>query len=360
MRNILLFLSFVLVGISCKPDKDAFVIEGKIEGLNVPYVYLIHPEESGDKLDTLEVKNGSFRIKGSITQPNVYLLAFGEQFMPLELFIEPGKFSITGDLKDFNTLKVNGGALQTAYNEFIDLTIPQNDAYASVYEKLTEAKLAGDNILMDSISNVLDDVKEEYYEVAYSFVEKQPVTILTAKLIAEILMANPDMDRLQPLVNQFDDHVRKSSFGQKIMNTLALMQKTAVGTEAPLFIMNDIEGNQISLESLRGKYVLLDFWASWCGPCRDENPRIVSVYEKFKRSKFEILGISIDQNKNKWKEAVEQDKLVWTQVIDENSIANQQYGIISIPSNILLDPQGIIIGKNLFGRKLEAKLQEVL
>lgn len=360
MRNFLLVLSIVVTGLSCKPDKDAFIIQGKVEGLNVPYVYLIHPEESGEKLDTLEVKNGTFRIKGTIENPNVYLLAFGEEYRPLEIFLEPGKFEVIGSLKDFNTLKVNGGALQSSYNDYIDEVIPFNDAYSAVYEQFVEAKQNGDTELMETLTSELDSIKDVYYEQSYSFIEKTPVSILSAKLIAEVLMANPDLDRLQPIVSKFDEHVRKTSFGQRIINTLTVMQKTLVGTDAPLFTMSDIEGNEIALEQYRGKYVLVDFWASWCGPCRDENPRLVSVYKKYKGPKFDILGVSIDQNKNKWRQAVEEDKLSWTQVVDENNISNNTYGIISIPSNVLLDPEGKIVAKNIFGKKLEGKLNEVL
>lgn len=360
MRNILLLLGFAFLTVTCKPNKDAFIIEGKIEGLNVPYVYLVHPEESGGKLDTLEVKNGSFRIKGNIENPNIYLLAFGEDFMPLEIILEPGKFNVTGNLKDFNTLKITGGKLQDAYNEYMELTIPHNDAFIAVNEQLSAAKLEGNPAIIDSISNQLDSIKDIYYKESYDFVEKRPADILSAKLISEILIANPDLEKLQPIVDKFDTYVKGSSFGQRIIKTLEILKKTTVGTEAPLFTMFDIEGNEKTLESLRGKYVLIDFWASWCRPCRDENPRLVSLYQKFKGPKFEILGVSIDQNKTKWKEAVEADQLIWTQVIDENSVSNQAYGIISIPANILVDPQGIIVAKNIFGKKLEAKLQEVL
>ncbi len=360
MRNFLLILSIVLTGLSCKPDKDAFVIEGKIDGLNVPYVYLVHPEEAGGKLDTLEVKNGAFRIKGNIENANVYLIAFGEEFMPLEIFLEPGKFNITGSLKDFNSLKISGGKLQEAYNKYVELTSPFNDDFIAESKKLEAAKAEGNAEMTDSVANKLDEIKDRYYEVSYDYIENRPVDIFTAKMISEVLIAYPDIERLQPLVDQFDPYVKGSSYGQRIINTLAVMKKTSVGTEAPLFAMFDIEGNEKTLESMKGKYVLIDFWASWCKPCRDENPRLVSLYQKFKGPKFEILGVSIDQSKTKWKEAVEADKLVWTQVIDENSVANKEYGIISIPSNILIDPQGVIIAKNVFGKKLEAKLQEVL
>jgi len=360
MRNWLLVLFAVLLGISCKPDKDAFIIQGKIEGLKTPYVYLIHPQETGEKIDTLEVKNGVFRIKGKVTNPNVYLLAFGPDYMPLEIMLEPGKFEVSGKIEDADTWRVEGGQLQKTYNRYMDLMIPYNDRYTELYNQLTTAKLEGNAEEVENLSGQLDSIKDIYYEKSYQFVEEQPVSILSAKLISEILMSNPDVNRLQPVIDKFDDHVRQSSFGQRIITTMTTIQKTAVGTVAPLFTMNDLEGNQISLEKYKGKYVLVDFWASWCGPCRDENPRIVGIFNKFKGPKFDILGVSIDQNREKWKEAVVADQLAWTQVIDDSNVANKEYGVVAIPANVLVDPQGVIVAKNLFGRKLEQKLAEVL
>lgn len=360
MKNLVFLLASIFFFLSCKPDKNAFVIEGKIKGLNVPYVYLVHPEESGESIDTLEVKNGSFRIKGIIEHPNVYLLAFGEEFLPLEIFLEPGKFEIKGDLKDFNTLKVSGGQIQADYNEFVDVIEPYNIAYTREYEAFTAAKQANDLELLEEVSHRLDSIKEIYYAKSYDFVESKPVNILSAKLIGEILIAQPDLDRLNPLVEQFDEPLKKTSFGQRIINTLTTMSITAVGTASPLFSLQDIEGNLISLESYKGKYVLIDFWASWCGPCRDENPRILQVFKKYKGAKFDILGVSIDQNSNQWKKAIEEDQLAWTQVLDNQNIANQSYGVISIPANVLVDPEGVIIAKNIFGKKLDEMLTELL
>lgn len=360
MRNILLILSLVFVGVSCKPDKDAFIIQGNIKGLKEKFVYLIHPVEAGEKIDTLEVKNGTFKIKGKVTDANIYLLAFGEEYMPIEIFLEPGKFEINGDFADLNHIKVEGGALQTNYDNFYSELAPINDDYERIYDSFSKAKSDSNVVLIDSLNIELDSIKDLYYEKAYQYVEKQPVSIVSAKLISEILMAFPDVDRLDPIVNKFDNYVKNSSFGQKITTTLNTIRKTKVGTEAPVFSLLDVEGNEISLDKYKGKYVLIDFWASWCGPCREENPRMVSVFKKYKGKKFDMLGVSIDDNLDQWKKAVIKDQLLWTQVVDDQNISNKVYGIISIPANILVDPNGIIIGKNLFGRKLENQLEELL
>ena len=138
-----------------------------------------------------------------------------------------------------------------------------------------------------------------------------------------------------------------------------------VGKEAPDFAMPDVNGRQVSLSSLRGKYVLVDFWASWCGPCRDENPNLVKAYQQFKDKNFTILGVSLDRpgQKDKWLKAIQDDNLAWTNISDLqfwNSPVVPLYGIEGIPFNVLVDPQGKVIGQGLRGPALEVKLSEVL
>jgi peroxiredoxin len=157
--------------------------------------------------------------------------------------------------------------------------------------------------------------------------------------------------------------VQRSFFGSKLGELVASINKTAVGSMAPDFSQNDPNGTPISLSSLRGKYVLVDFWASWCQPCRMENPNIVNAYKNFKDKGFEILGVSLDQDGAAWAKAITDDKLTWKHVSDlkywDNEVA-KMYGIRSIPASFLLDQEGKIIAKDLRGEALEAKLKELM
>ncbi|MFL5808383.1 MAG: peroxiredoxin family protein, partial [Flavisolibacter sp.] len=163
--------------------------------------------------------------------------------------------------------------------------------------------------------------------------------------------------------NSLDESIRGSQIGKSLSDYIAYSKVGAVGTEALEFTQNDVDGKPVSLSSFKGKYVLLDFWASWCRPCRAENPNVVKAYAKFKDKNFTVLGVSLDQQKDAWLKAISADRLTWNHVSDlqywNNSVA-QMYHIESIPGNFLIDPNGKIIAKDLHGEELQTKLCEVI
>jgi peroxiredoxin len=165
------------------------------------------------------------------------------------------------------------------------------------------------------------------------------------------------------MYNKLGKHVRNTPSGKEFVNRLTAAKKSAIGQPAIDFSQPDAEGKNVYLTSYKGKYVLVDFWASWCGPCRAENPNVARAYSKYKDKGFDVLGVSLDDKKDKWEAAIQADNLPWTHVSDLKGWKNaaaEQYGIRAIPQNILVDPKGNIIAKNLRGDALEKKLEEVL
>jgi peroxiredoxin len=176
---------------------------------------------------------------------------------------------------------------------------------------------------------------------------------------------SPDPFELDSLFNSLSPDLKNTETAKIFKNSLEPLKHTAPGTMAPDFTQADVNGVPVKLSSFRGKYVLIDFWASWCGPCREENPNVVRVFNKYKEKNFTIIGVSLDKQSGRtdWLAAIKSDGLNWTQVSDLkfwNNAAAALYYVSSIPANFLVDPNGKIIAKNLRGDDLDAKLKEVL
>lgn len=205
---------------------------------------------------------------------------------------------------------------------------------------------------------VVDDMKIHLQ----NFVWNHPNSDVSLMVLDQLIQMGIEAEDLEILYNSISEGLQRTDNGIEIGRTVLRMKRTSVGSQAPEFTLNNQEGKAVNLSDFRGKYVLVDFWASWCAPCRKENPNMVAVYNKYKNRKFEILGISLDNGEAVWKAAIKKDGLIWPQVSDLNGWKNEVailYNVRQIPQNFLLDPTGKIIAKNLLGHELEAKLAEI-
>lgn len=349
-----------------------FIIKGKIADYNAPAkVYLNYVDSGKVKRDSAVLKNGEFEMTGhapeSPSVSNFFFSKTGEarKAEVTYLFLEQGTIMVSGAADDVSKFVITGTPANNDYTEYKKQAKP----VAAIEQQLTaryknvseeQAKSKAFKAGIDSLNQVRAEIRTP---IVIKFVSTHPDSFVSLNLLSSLINTQPKSVTL-PLFNQLSPVVKASAQGKYVEDHISKAQNVAIGAIASDFTLPDTEGKMVSLSSFRGKYVLIDLWASWCGPCRAENPNVVKVYNKYKDKNFTIIGVSLDREKDKaaWLAAIKKDGLTWTQVSDLkywDSAVAKAYGVEAIPQNFLLDPQGKIIAKNLRGDDLDQKVAEV-
>ncbi len=378
-----MLLTVLTVIISCnKAGKNEYIVSGIVKGIaDGKTVVLEKQDEMGQfiPMDTVKVKDGKFMMKGSAKEPEIMLIQVEALEGKVPFVLENGNINIIVDKDSLQKSKFSGTFNNDVFSKFNDdLTKFQKELQKKLMTfqnanmaKMKAAEQAKDTIVINKLMKEYQGMQKEGMEFYVKFAEANPKALLSA-LIVDSMLNDPAVDiaRAKKIYASFSPELKKYKPGKSIQTKLNKIGKPVtfaaaanVGSVAPDFTAKNPEGKSISLKQSLGKITIVDFWASWCKPCRVENPNVVALYAKFHAKGLNILSVSLDKEASAWKDAIAKDNLTWNHVSNlkefEDPIA-LQYGINAIPTIFVLDAKGVIIAKDIRGEELNAKIASLL
>ncbi len=373
MRKIILSLvvafmavSFMACNNSKTEKKNNFTINFDIVDANGNLTVVMQHRRAGNwvKDDSVVLKNGKGSLSGNIESPELYYFVLKEKQGYMPIWVDKGTINVKTDLMHMRNPQVTGSKSQDLYMAYQDSVSKFSQMENAMGQDYSVARKNGDTKKMDEIEEAYNKLQDEKnnYMIGYAMRHNKDV------VSAFIIMNNSyslNVNQLDSVVSAFDSSINNSYYVKHLQDRVKTLKRVAVGQHFVDFTLNDPDGNPVSLSSVveKNKYTLVDFWASWCMPCRGENPNVVTAYKNYHDKGFTVFGVSLDKDHDKWVEAIKKDGLTWTHVSDLkywSSEAAKLYGVQSIPHNVLINSKGIIVDKNLRGQKLQDKLAELL
>lgn len=367
---IIVGLLLSAISIAQVNKKATYEITGELRGLNKDSVILFINNYNGNGLrqqpDTVVTvaHNNKFYFKGETANPSNARGVIGsvKSRRSFSLFIEKGKIKVSGTVDSLDNIIVTG---TTSNNDQTSSRAVTEKFYNSI--KALRLALKDKQPDLDEYKNISTAITKKFdsiqlYEL--DFIRAHPKSLMSGTYLY-VLEDKIPLEQLEELYSPMSNEIKQSGFGSIVREKIVARKRVTIGNPAPDFVSTDTSGKSIRLSSFQGKYVLLEFWANWCVPCRQQSPHLVEMYKKYSDKGFTIIQYSVDEKKDeeKWKAAIRKDQLTWTQIADLNGFENKVsklYGVQPIPDNFLIDPSGKIIGRRVEGKELEEKLKMLL
>mgnify|MGYP000540213843 CR=1 FL=1 len=358
MRKLLLSIVAASMTLAACNAQSGYKVTGTVEGM--PDGKAIIATVNGSTLDTLakaDVKNGSFEFTGNVSEPTgAYIMVIGQRGA-IPFMLENANITISAGQAG---LTVTGSEGQKIYDQFMAINTTTQQEAMKLQQEYQAAN--GDQAKMQAVQEAYAKLMTDAQAKETELIKANPDSYVSAFVIASG-MGQMEYEQLKERYNLLGEKAKASAQGKAIAAQIAKLESTAIGQIAPNFTITTPEGESISLYDIKGKVKLIDFWASWCGPCRGENPHVVEIYKEYHPKGLEIFGVSLDNNKEAWVKAIADDGLVWKHGSDLKgwqSAPAQLYSVTGIPHTVLLDENNKIIAKNLRGDELKQKIAELL
>ena len=351
-----LFLSFGNFAQKIEPRFYYSIAGNLAKDSNVKKI-CVEYEIVGEKTNDCAIVTGNqFNLKKEITQPTPATVSTDNaKIKPLKIFL--GNADFVFNIADEITF-AGKPKIQTEFEKLIVIDNIRPNYFALYGELGKKNDVQG----LAKLSELFDSFKQTDLNIANIYFRNNPQSLLAVYAFERFAAFQSDYSLLDDDFSRLPDWIKTTVSGKYIADKIEGAKAVALNKSAPVFSQTTSDGKRIGLESFRGKYVLLDFWASWCVPCRKENPNLVKLYEKYKSRDFEIVSVSIDEDKKAWQNASKEDGLNWINLLNTKGKPDEigvKYGVQAVPSNFLINPNGVIIGKNLKGEELAKRLAEL-